>query len=86
MVISALMPTTVTRKPLSIPMPTPARIATGTAKPRSWLPASEARTAPQRADAEPTERSNWPAISSIVAGAAMMPVTAAAVRMLTKLS
>ena len=43
-------------------------------------------TMPQKVRAEPTERSNWPATRSIVAGQAMIPVIAAAVRMLRKLS
>ena len=36
--------------------------------------------------APPTERSNWPAIRSIVAGHAMIPTTDEAIRMLMKLS
>ena len=47
--------------------------------------ATVASTTPHSAVAAPTDRSTWPAISSIVPGAAKIPVTAMAVRMLMML-
>ena len=48
--------------------------------------ATVANIAVTSAVAPPTERSNWPAIRSIVAGQAMIPTTDEAIRMLMKLS
>ena len=45
-----------------------------------------AKIAVTSAVAPPTDRSNWPAIRSIVAGQAMIPTTDDAIRMLVKLS
>jgi hypothetical protein len=87
-VISALTPTTVTKKPLTIPMPIPARITTSTAQPcaQPRFVAVYAISTPQKPAPDPTDRSNCPAISSSVAGPAMIPITEMFVRMLSQLS
>ena len=98
-VIRALMPITVTQTALITPMtsvPTTAMMnALGTvmfmANGRSTppVPGASAETAisiPANPTPEPTERSNWPEISSSVAGQAMIPTTATFCRMLTRFS
>ena len=54
----------------------------------SWpcVPPTTATTVPQNAAPDPTDRSKLPEISRTVPGAAMIPVTAIAVRMFSQLS
>src|SRR4029077_18054092 len=85
-VISALTPTTVTRKPFRAPTPIAAATATRTEMPRLWLSARLATITDVNAVIEPTERSNWPAVINSVPGAATIPITETAVRMLIQLS
>src|ERR1700736_3786535 len=85
-VIRAFTPTTVTRQPFRAPTPIAAATATTTEKARLWLRARFATITDVNAVTEPTDRSNWPAVISIVPGAATIPITATAVTMLIQLS
>jgi hypothetical protein len=98
-VMSALMPMTVTQKPLMTPMSNVPRTATRKADETCRLsangrstppvPGASAETAmsmPAKPTPEPTDRSNWPEMSSSVAGQAMMPTTATFCRMLMRFS
>ena len=85
-VIKALTPTTVTRKPLTAPARLPTAKATTIARGIEWPSATVAMATPLKAMIDATERSNWPAMISSVPGIATIPVTAMAVRTLRKLA
>ena len=85
-VIKALTPTTVTRKPLTAPARAPTAKATTMAIGIGWPSAAVAMATPDRAMMDATERSNCPAMISNVPGIATIPVTAMAVRTFKKLA
>ena len=85
-VINALTPTTVTRKPFTAPARMPTANATTIARGIGCPSAAVAMATPDKAMIDATERSNWPAMISNVPGIATIPVTAIAVRTLRKLA
>ena len=98
-VIRALIPMTVTAKALIRPMTSVPMTATKNAlwtvrfmangRSTPPVPGASAATAmsiPAKPTPEPTDRSNWPAIRSSVAGHAMIPTTATFCRMLIRFS
>lgn len=84
-VISAFTLTTVTSRPLTMPIASPVASAASTPTNSGWFCATVAITTPHTAAPLPTDRSTWPAISNMVPGTAMMPVTAMAVSTLRTL-
>src|SRR3954447_14236212 len=98
-VIRALIPMTVTLNALMAPISKVPRTATTKAPASTMFPdhgtsvppapgasAATAISIPTNAAADPTDRSNWPAMRSSVAGQAMIPTTAKFWRMLIRFS
>jgi hypothetical protein len=81
-----LIPSFVTRKPLSAPTAAPMRTTRNSARPVAMSLNQRAKSIPQRAAFEVIERSSCPPTSSSVLGRARMPNTDMASRMFSQLS